>query len=213
MRAIECETHCYPSGEAFTAALPEARFDIVFMDIYLEGISGVEAARRMRMRDKDCKLVFLTVSADFMQEGFSLNSAHYLIKPVKDEDFQQAMENCRVRRLRQVPLLTVVSDRRTIRVATRDIIYIDVNMRSVNVHTRNEVFPIGRQFNASVECLLQDERFLMCNRGLLVNMDFIVAQVGNDFLMTNGEHLPIAPRRRRELVACYHNYIFNSLEE
>ena len=212
IRDVDYTVHPYSSGEAFVAALKDNWFDIVFMDIYMDGISGVEAARALRAKDKDCKLVFLTISEDFMREGFSLNSAHYLVKPVKDEDFLQAMENCRIRRCCQVPLLTVISDRRTLRIATKDILYVDINMRSVIVHTKTESLPIGRNFSPVAENLLADDRFLLCNRGLLVNMDFIVAQTGNDFLLSNGERLPMAPRRRKELIAQHHRYTFNSLE-
>lgn len=212
IREIDHAIFHYINGEGFVAALQEHWFDIVFMDIYMGEISGVEAARALRARDKDCKLIFLTVSGDFMREGFSLNSAHYLVKPVREEDFLQAMENCRIRRSCQVPLLTVISDRRTIRIATKDIIYMDVRMRCATVHIRTESLPIGRSFNAIAEDLLADERFLLCNRGLLVNMDFIVAQMGNDFLLSNGERLPIAPRRRKDLIARYHRYTFSSLE-
>lgn len=211
-RDIGHAVYHYTNGEAFIDALSEQWFDIVFMDIYMDGISGVEAARALRTRDKDCKLIFLTISEDFMREGFSLNSAHYLVKPVKDEDFLQAMENCRIKQFDQVPLLTVISNRCTIRIATRDIIYVDVNMRSVTVHTKTEALPVGRCFNSIAESLLSDERFLLCNRGLLVNMDFITAQMGNDFLLSTGERLPMAPRRRKELINRYHQYTFSSLE-
>ena len=212
IREIDHVVYQYTSGEAFVYALQEIWFDIVFMDIYLDGISGVEAARALRAKDRDCRLVFMTISEDFMREGFSLNSAHYLIKPVKEEDFLQAMENCRIRRCCQVPLLTVISDRRTLRIATKDILYVDINMRSVIVHTKTESLPIGRNFSLVAENLLADDRFLLCNRGLLVNMDFIVAQTGNDFILSNGERLPMAPRRRKELIARYHRYTFSSLE-
>lgn len=96
---LEYELTAFASGEAFSAALEQGqRFNLVFMDIYMDGITGIEAAQTLRARDMDCKLVFLTTSEDFMRQGFSLNSAHYLIKPVKDEDFAQAMANCRLGR-------------------------------------------------------------------------------------------------------------------
>ena len=101
---LEYELTAFASGEAFSAALEQGqRFNLVFMDIYMDGITGIEAAQALRARDMDCKLVFLTTSEDFMRQGFSLNSAHYLIKPVKDEDFAQAMANCRLGRALQVP--------------------------------------------------------------------------------------------------------------
>ncbi|UQT48689.1 response regulator [Flavonifractor plautii] len=103
---LEYELTAFASGEAFSAALEQGqRFNLVFMDIYMDGITGIEAAQALRARDMDCKLVFLTTSEDFMRQGFSLNSAHYLIKPVKDEDFAQAMANCRLGRALKYPPL------------------------------------------------------------------------------------------------------------
>ena len=58
---------CFSSCEAFLETLKTRRFHIVFMDIYLSGISGVEAAQTLRSRDQNCKLVFLTNSEDFMR--------------------------------------------------------------------------------------------------------------------------------------------------
>ena len=123
---LEYELTAFASGEAFSAALEQGqRFNLVFMDIYMDGITGIEAAQALRARDMDCKLVFLTTSEDFMRQGFSLNSAHYLIKPVKDEDFAQAMANCRLGRALQVPTLAVTVEGRTLEVDTRQIRYLE----------------------------------------------------------------------------------------
>lgn len=167
---LEYELTAFASGEAFSAALEQGqRFNLVFMDIYMDGITGIEAAQALRARDMDCKLVFLTTSEDFMRQGFSLNSAHYLIKPVKDEDFAQAMANCRLGRALQVPTLAA---------------------------------PLER-----------DRRFLLCFKGVLVNMDHIAAQTGDELRLDNGSILPIAPRRRREILAQYRAYMFGRMRE
>lgn len=201
----------FASGEEFLSALPEHWFDIVFMDIYMDGITGLEAAQALRAKDQDCKLIFLTSSEDFMRQGFSLNSAHYLIKPVKDEDFLQAMENCRIKRECQVPYLTVVSERMPIQIDTLDILYIDIQNRAVYIHTKDGSLPASRNFSKATEQLLSDKRFLLCNKGLLVNMDYIAALEGYDFVLVNGDRLPIAPRRKKELAENYHRYTFGSL--
>ena len=210
-RHIHYTLSAFASGEEFLLALQECWFDIVFMDIYMDGITGVEAAQALRARDHDCKLVFLTISEDFMHQGFSLNSAHYLIKPVGDEDFLQAMENCRIRRECSVPFFSVVSDRSSIQIDTLDILYIDIQNRVVCVHTKDGILSASRNFSKATEPLLADERFLLCNKGLLVNMDFIASLEKNDFVLVNGERLPITPRRKKELAARYHSYTFGSL--
>ena len=78
-----------------------------------------------------------------MRQGFSLNSAHYLIKPVKDEDFAQAMANCRLGRALQVPTLAVTVEGRTLEVDTRQIRYLEVQQRSVVLHTTRGDLPLA----------------------------------------------------------------------
>ena len=204
---LEYELTAFASGEAFSAALEQGqRFNLVFMDIYMDGITGIEAAQALRARDMDCKLVFLTTSEDFMRQGFSLNSAHYLIKPVKDEDFAQAMANCRLGRALQVPTLAVTVEGRTLEVDTRQIRYLEVQQRSVVLHTTRGDLPLGRSFSAAAAPLERDRRFLLCFKGVLVNMDHIAAQTGDELRLDDGSILPIAPRRRREILAQYRAY-------
>ena len=176
-------------------------------------ILTAEAAQALRARDMDCKLVFLTTSEDFMRQGFSLNSAHYLIKPVKDEDFAQAMANCRLGRALQVPTLAVTVEGRTLEVDTRQIRYLEVQQRSVVLHTTRGDLPLGRSFSAAAAPLERDRRFLLCFKGVLVNMDHIAAQTGDELRLDNGSILPIAPRRRREILAQYRAYMFGRMRE
>ena len=204
---LEYELTAFASGEAFSAALEQGqRFNLVFMDIYMDGITGIEAAQALRARDMDCKLVFLTTSEDFMRQGFSLNSAHYLIKPVKDEDFAQAMAL-------QVPTLAVTVEGRTLEVDTRQIRYLEVQQRSVVLHTTRGDLPLGRSFSAAAAPLERDRRFLLCFKGVLVNMDHIAAQTGDELRLDDGSILPIAPRRRREILAQYRAYMFGRMRE
>lgn len=211
---LEYELTAFASGEAFSAALEQGqRFNLVFMDIYMDGITGIEAAQTLRARDMDCKLVFLTTSEDFMRQGFSLNSAHYLIKPVKDEDFAQAMTNCRLGRALQAPTLAVTVEGRTLEVDTRQIRYLEVQQRSVVLHTTRGDLPLGRSFSAAAAPLERDRRFLLCFKGVLVNMDHIAAQTGDELRLDDGSTLPIAPRRRREILAQYRAYMFGRMRE
>lgn len=213
VRHINYVLQLFPNGESFVAALKESWFDVVFMDIYLDKINGVEAAMELRAKDKNCKLVFLTVSSEFMPQGFALNSAHYLVKPVKDKDFLQAMENCSIKRKCQVPFLEVTAGKHTVRISTLDILYIEVENRIATIHTKTNTFPIGRSFRSTAVLLQEDERFMLCNKGIMVNMDFIASMEECCFVLVNGEKLPIAPRRKKELYTKYCNYTFGSLEE
>lgn len=198
----------FESGESFVSALAAERFDIVFMDIHLKGITGVEAAKELRKKDMDCKLVFLAATKDFMSQVFALNSCHYLIKPISDEDFIQAMENCRIRKQYEVPFLDITSGGQLLHLNTTRILYVDIVNRNTIIHMTDHTISAGRNFNAIAKILLEDQRFLLCIKGVLVNMDAILKQEENSFLLKNGEHLPIAMRGKKEVFAQFRRYLF-----
>ena len=193
---LEYELTAFASGEAFSAALEQGqRFNLVFMDIYMDGITGIEAAQALRARDMDCKLVFLTTSEDFMRQGFSLNSAHYLIKPVKDEDFAQAMANCRLGRALQVPTLAVTVEGRTLEVDTRQIRYLEVQQRSVVLSLKMAEAAAAASITGEHPVLLLDDVLSELDDGrkqyLLTRMrekqTFVTSCDDTAFLKTDGE--------------------------
>ena len=72
----------FESGESFLAAEKEQRFTAAFLDIYMHGMSGMDAAKELRKTDTDCLLVFTTTSTDHALEGFQVRALHYLVKPL-----------------------------------------------------------------------------------------------------------------------------------
>ena len=69
-RGADAEILEFDSGEAFLAAEEAQRFTAAFLDIYMNGLSGMDAARELRKTDADCLLVFTTTSTDHALEGF-----------------------------------------------------------------------------------------------------------------------------------------------
>lgn len=80
-----CTLTCYTSGEAFLAAWRPGLFDLVILDIFMAGISGVEVARTVRATDKTVKLVFCSSSNEFASESYEVNARDYLRKPFNCE--------------------------------------------------------------------------------------------------------------------------------
>ena len=85
----------YSSGEEFLEAAAEKTFDVVFLDIQLEGLSGMEVAERVRAADKRTLIVFLTQTADFMSAGYKVRAFRYLLKPVPAEQLRECMTSAR----------------------------------------------------------------------------------------------------------------------
>lgn len=207
-RWLKYELFQYESGEAFVTASETERFDIVFMDIFMGEMNGITCSEKLRERDMDCKLVFLTTSKDFMADGYTYNPCHYLVKPFDKGKFEQAMENCRIKRQVEVPYLNVVSDGAPLRIDTTELMYIITADRAVLIHTAGITVQGGRSFSAITEPLTKDARFLQCIQGVLVNMDFISSVEDTVFVMKDGTRLPMAMRERKNLIKQYQNYQF-----
>lgn len=203
--------YTYDNGEDFVKALHTLSFQIVFMDIYLQGMTGMEAAICLRRQDRKCKLIFLTVSTEHCLEGFRVNACHYLIKPFSDHDFGEAMERCNLQPEYDVPYLDVICDGKAFQLNTESILYMQVQKRNVLIQTLNQTFMVNGPFHALTKPLLDDKRFLLCIQGILINMDYIVNQEETVFIVKNGDRLPINIRNKRQILQHYRNYIFENM--
>lgn len=83
----------YESGEAFLAA--EAKHDLVFLDIVMKGMDGIETARRLRMRDMASMIVFLTTSREYVWDAFPVHPFDYLVKPVDEARLTHVLDEAR----------------------------------------------------------------------------------------------------------------------
>ena len=103
----EAELLEFESGESFLAAEKEQRFTAAFLDIYMHGMSGMDAAKELRKTDADCLLVFTTTSTDHALEGFQVRALHYLVKPFSEEELSALLAEMLARLPRPEPVLTV----------------------------------------------------------------------------------------------------------
>ena len=85
-RNVQADILEYESGETFLEAARKAPFTAAFLDIYMDGMTGMEAAKKLRETNTDCLLVFTTTSTDHALEGFQVRALHYLVKPFTEAD-------------------------------------------------------------------------------------------------------------------------------
>lgn len=208
---LDCECYEYDSGEAFLAVFEAMEFDVVFMDIYMGGMNGLDAAGKLRDFDFDCQLVFLTSAADLLPKGYKLRAAHFLIKPVDDERLDQAMANCKIKPRYDIPELEVMVNRLPVRLNTGKIWYLDFCRHNTQIHMQQHTFQIRNNFALVAGPLLSDRRFLLCMKGLLVNMDKIMDVTEDGFLLKNGVKLPVSVKNKSELHRTYQSYMFGRL--
>ena len=202
----------FESGEAFLEAYEPGHYDIIFFDIYMGGITGMETASLVYERDKDCRLVFFSSSADYAVDSYRVRAAYYLMKPLSYEDLALALD-CFTRELLEAGrgLTVMVKGGGEAVGPFSKLLYVDSLKRMVRIHTSDTVLEAAESFMAVSGRLMPDSRFLCCNRGIYVNMDWI-QEVGDSVIrLKNGETLPVRVRGRAQVKKEYMEYALKDL--
>jgi len=204
--------HPYNSAENFLESFTPGYFALVILDIYMQDITGMEAAKHIADLDKQCLLIFLTTSIEHILDGYSVHAAGYILKPLVENSvrFYQTMDYC----LEQLKLdnssLEVTVDSAPLAVPLREIYYVDCNNnRTVVLHLATKELRTANTYQHCLEQLQQHKQFLECYHRLLVNMEHIEEMNEDTFLLFNNAQLPISRRKKNEVKQAYLLYLTN----
>ena len=203
--------HLFGSGEALLAAFQPGHFDVLFLDIFLKGISGVETAQRIRECDPNCLLVFVTTSDSHMRDGFALRVASYVEKPLTPEKLQLAFEQCHSIFMKNARYIEIKLTQRDLKLPFTRIMYAEAIGRHVLFHIdTGETFE-SRMKMDDAEQQLSCPPFIRCHQSFIVNMNHVVDVQGNDLLLKTGQMVPIRKNGRREAVDTLNRFMTERL--
>ena len=183
----------------------------MFLDIYMDGALGVDAARILRGKGYRGALVFTTTSAEHYADGFDVEAAHYLLKPVSWDAFREAMRRVQDRRNAGTRRVRVTAGRDEVDMDVSGIQYIEVYGHKTVLHTVKGEALVNQSLTALEERLGGDP-FLRCYRFFIVNMDYVKRLNEDSFLMKDGREIPLSRDGRAALKSRYMAYVFKRME-
>jgi len=208
---MEADIFEYSSAEELLEKFTPGFFDIMFLDIYMDEMTGIEAARKIYAVDQRCKIIFLTTANHFAAESYEVKAVNYLIKPLTRERFDTAIKVCLDEIADNNKKLSVISRQVPLQIPFSKILYADTANRIVRLHLENSTLEVGRDFYSTVDPLLDDSRFIECYKGIVLNMEHIKRQTDDDFILKNGEKIPISKRKKKDFIRIYTEYTFENL--
>lgn len=204
---LSAEIRMFESGDELLTAFQPGVFHILFLDIYMPGISGIEAARQIRGRDNTCAIVFATTSQDHGVDSYDVQASDYLVKPFAYADVQDAMDWCITNIHGMYRSLEIPADSGLKVIQIRDIHYVEIQGHTAWLHTENGVLTTRRGLD-ELEQEIAHEDFLRCHRSFLVNMNYIQWMEKNAFRMRSGEIVPIGSTMAAKVKEQYMNWSF-----
>lgn len=187
---ISHEVTPFSNAEALERAMTAgARFDLLCLDILMDGKTGMEFARQLRERDDKTSILFITNSEEFLREGYEVRPIHYLFKPVDREQLARALETDL--RLHHRPDSVTIRAGASVTVLPLDeLLYVESrdHLTVVKLEQGERSFRIRL---SDMEELLPRDRFCRCHNSYLVNMRRISKLDRKGLVLENGEWIPI----------------------
>ena len=191
----------FSSGEGLCAWLPKhaGELDLLFLDVEMGGMNGMETARRIRQSDNGLLIVFVTGYADFVFDGYSVQALDYVMKPVKRERLAQLMERVEEQLRRRSPqTLTIQNTEGLFRVAYEDILYCYSDRRQVTVVTQGREYPFYAKLDDVAQTL--GSGFVRIHQRYLVRAKAVSSIQGSE-VCVGPDRLPISRGLRQQAMA------------
>ncbi len=202
--AGKAETDTFQGAELFLKQVKQGNsYDVVFSDIQMKGMDGIEFGTILRERYPRIYLIFLTSYSEYAVDSYTIDAYQYILKQQMEERIPQVLDSLieRIKRERkQYRLVTAVNDMH--KLYYKDIIYIKkiksskyVEYVTVNGNYRERI---------SLEQILQemkDYSFILIERGYIVNIRYIIRMKGNIIYLKNNEEVIVSRARFKEVKA------------
>ncbi len=201
----------YESGEAFLEEFSAGHFATVFLDIYMDGINGMDAAKEIYKTDENCRIVFLTTSEDFGVLSYSVRAADYIVKPITLEALKHTLKFCIPKPKSTPKTVTFIHNRNKLAIEFSRIMYVDMVGRNVCVHLQDMVLSVSGKFAGVTAPLLEDNRFMICFKGVAVNLEYVAETQNDCLILKNLERIPVSRRYKKQILKAFLSFVSGNL--
>ena len=186
-------------------------FDIIFLDIGMDGLDGMQTAKKLRQNGCRAAIIFVTAFEDRVFDAFDVGAFNFLVKPVSAKKFAEVLKKAIDSRETPPPAEThdryiaIKTGGLNTKLALSEIIYAEVFDRILILHTVSGKVEYRGRLNEFEKCT--DETFFRTHRSYLINLRYLEKYTSSEVTMENGDRVLLAKQRYGELVRAYLRYI------
>lgn len=203
LRETGMETHVErfrSAAELLAARSRGTSWDLILLDIMMDGKDGIELAETLREAGDETDLIFITSSPEYALAGYRAYPVSYLLKPLTREKLSPVLSRCLERRRKLPSLVLDALEGGKITLPLGEICFIEVFRRELVVHCKDRTLSCAGPLNA-VLAELPAEGFYRCHRSYVINLNQVSGVRKYCFLLRDGGEVPIAVRAYPEAQA------------
>lgn len=197
----------YADGEDIVANY-HAEFDIILMDIELQSMDGMTAARRIRQVDDKVIIIFITNMAQYAIQGYEVDALDYIVKPISYFSFARHLDRAVVRldkRASEAKSVVITARNGSARVPLDELLWVESHGHQLTYHTAFGEYKSTVNTMKTVEQTLEPYHFFRCNKGYLVNLAHVRGIDGGDALVGD-DRVPVSQSKRGAFVKALADY-------
>ena len=195
---ISASIHNYSDGDVIIEE--ETNFDIILLDIEMKRMDGIQAAHKIRQKDEHVIIVFITRMINMALEGYSVDAADFLIKPLNPLNFETRMDRIfKKLALNKDRFIEVKNGQHKQYININDIDYIEAANKKVCIYLINKQNISTTEPLYSLEQKLQNEGFYKPHNSYLVNLSHVKSLKQNEVLLKTST-APISKHRRKDFL-------------
>jgi DNA-binding LytR/AlgR family response regulator len=206
---LEMETEKFTDAEALYCEIGKGvSADVYLLDMVMSEKNGIDLGRQIRERSQDKAIIYITSSEDYAMEAYGVHAVRYLLKPVKEESFYEALDYVLAHEKKERdPVFQVRTGEGLATVPYSRIASVESASRRLVLHLINgediRSVIIRRSFEEQVGELLQDDRFLQVHKSFVVNLNQVKRMDKSEILMERGGKIPISRARAADVKKAY----------
>lgn len=190
--------------------------DIYFLDMIMPGMNGIELGKRIRGKNADAQIVFLTADRESALEAYDVNPLHYLIKPVSSDSIKKVMDLALSKLPKPERKITIKNKNGIYSFPIKDIICIEHTQRIAKFTLSNgksiESMTLSSGFSDFVKSIVNEEGFISPHNSFVVNMDAVQNLEKDGFVLKTGMFVPVAVRKQTAVKSAYLEYCQKKLK-
>lgn len=196
-KEMHFEIYEFKSGEDLLKNYPN-HLDILFLDIQMEVLTGMDTARKLREFDKSVEILFTTSVSEYVYEGYEVRAYRYLLKPLKYEVIEKHLNECISNILDKAKNYLIINNKNNLtKIMLEDVLYMETEGREIIIHKENESYRFKMSMR-KLEKLLQGKKFFRCHNSFIVNLDKIES-IDKNIVYINKVQIPVSKHRIQSL--------------
>lgn len=210
---VEFELETFLSGERLLYHLsnnPDCNYNLYLLDIEMGKLNGMEVAQRIRKRDKEALIIFVTSHDEFMIKAFDVSAFHFLIKPVNADKLRAILEKAMHIIEEQRNVFVYQTNKKTFSILYSHILYFESDKRKINIRTNSNTY----SFYGAIKDIEKElpKHFVKIHKSYLINLKHVELVEGRNVQMSNGDILLISRSNMDSFYELYRNYVVLRME-